>query len=218
MEILTHFIDFFIHLDHHLNELVANYGTWTYLIVFLIVFCETGLVVTPFLPGDSLLFALGALAAGGPLELKWLLILLATAAILGDTVNYWIGHLLAPRVLSNKKIHFVKREYIKQTHQFFEKYGGKTIIIARFIPIIRTFAPFLAGVGEMTYWRFALYNVTGGILWIAFFVLGGYFFGNLPVVKRNFTLVIFAIIFISILPGVIEYARHHRFKKIISSR
>jgi len=213
MEILTHFIDFFIHLDHHLNELVANYGTWTYLIVFLIVFCETGFVVTPFLPGDSLLFALGALAAGGPLELKWLLILLMAAAILGDTVNYWIGHLLAPKVLANKKIHFVKREHIERTHQFFEKYGGKTIIIARFIPIIRTFAPFLAGVGEMTYWRFALYNVTGGISWITFFVLGGYFFGNLPVVKRNFTLVIFAIISISILPGIFEYLRHRKSHK-----
>jgi len=211
MEILTHFIDFFIHLDHHLSELVTDYGTWTYLIVFLIIFCETGLVVTPFLPGDSLLFALGALAAGGSLEVKWLLIFLAAAAILGDTVNYWIGHLLAPKVLANKKIHLVKREHIERTHQFFEKYGGKTIIIARFIPIIRTFAPFLAGVGEMTYWRFALYNVTGGILWITFFVLGGYFFGNLPVVKRNFTLVIFVIIFISILPGVIEYLRHRKF-------
>jgi len=213
MEMLTQFIDFFIHLDHHLNTIVDNYGAWTYLIVFLIIFCETGLVGTPFLPGDSLLFALGALAAGGPLEVKWLLILLTVAAILGDTVNYWIGHLLAPRVLFNKKIHFVKKEHIDRTHQFYEKYGGKTIIIARFIPIIRTFAPFLAGVGEMTYWRFALYNVTGGILWIFFFILGGYFFGNLPVVKRNFTLVIFAIILISILPGIVEYLRHRKSHK-----
>lgn len=215
MEIIANFIDFFIHLDHHLNTIVDNYGPWTYLIVFLIIFCETGLVVTPFLPGDSLLFALGALAVSGPLNIKWILLLLTAAAVLGDTVNYWIGHLLAPKVLANEKIHFVKQEHIERTHQFFEKYGGKTIVIARFIPLFRTFAPFLAGVGTMTYWRFALYNVTGGILWIAFFALGGYFFGNLPLVKRHFPLVIFAIIFISILPGVVEYLRH---RKVISVR
>ena len=208
MDFILKFVDFFIHLDHHLSTLTQEYGAWTYLILFLIIFCETGLVFTPFLPGDSLLFAVGALAAMSSLEIKLVLILLSIAAILGDTVNYWIGKLLAPKVFQNEKIPFLKREHLERTQQFYEKYGGKTIIIARFIPIIRTFAPFLAGVGTMNYFRFLLYNVIGGVCWINFFTLGGYFFGNIPVIKRNFTLVIFAIIFISILPGIIEYLRH----------
>ncbi len=208
MESLLFIIDFFVHLDHHINEILKDYGTWTYLIVFIIIFCETGLVVTPFLPGDSLLFVLGALASSGPLQIKWLLIILISAAILGDTVNYWMGHLLAPRVFHKENIKFLNEEYLLRTKKFFEKYGGKTIIIARFVPIIRTFAPFLAGVGNMTYGRFLLYNVTGGILWVSVFVLGGYFFGNLPIVKRNFTLVVFAIIVISIIPAINEYLQH----------
>ena len=212
MEIIKSLLDFFIHLDHHLGTIIQNYGTWTYLIVFLIIFCETGLVVTPFLPGDSLLFALGTFAAIGSLNIVWLIVLLSTAAILGDSVNYWIGHLLAPRVFRNENIRFIKREYLERTQAFYAKYGGKTIIIARFVPIIRTFAPFLAGVGSMSYGRFLIYNVAGGVLWVCLFVPAGYFFGNLPIVRKNFTLVIFAIIIISILPAVIEYLRHKKSK------
>lgn len=210
MEILLNFIDFFIHLDHHINLVIEKYGTGTYLIVFLIIFCETGFVVTPFLPGDSLLFVLGALAAEGPLKIDLLIGLLALAAILGDTVNYWIGHMLAPRIFRKENIRFLKQEYLDRTHQFFEKYGGKTIIIARFVPMIRTFAPFLAGVGNMTYGKFLLYNVVGGILWVTSFVLGGYIFGNMPVVKKNFTLVVFVIIIISVIPAVIEFVKAHK--------
>jgi len=210
MEFLRQFIDFFLHLDKHLNVLIEHFGIWTYLILFLIIFCETGLVVTPILPGDSLLFAVGTFAAMGSLNVVWVLILLTIAAIAGDTVNYWIGSLLGPKIFHKEKVRFLKKEHLNRTHQFYEKYGGKTIVIARFIPIIRTFAPFVAGVGKMTYWRFLLYNVTGGIAWILLFVLGGYFFGNLPIVKRNFTLVIFAIIIISILPAIVEFLRHRR--------
>ena len=210
MEFFSHCLDFILHLDHHVNETITNYGAWTYLLIFLIIFCETGLVITPFLPGDSLLFVLGAFAALGNLRLEWVMTLLIIAAILGDTVNYWIGNILAPRVLRNERIRFIKKEYLEQTRKFYEKYGGMTIILARFIPVIRTFAPFLAGVGNMNYWRFALYNVTGGILWITVFVLGGYFFGNLPIVKDNFSLVVLLIIVISIIPAVTEYLRHRR--------
>ena len=208
---LQHFIDLFLHLDKHLVEIIQNYGAWTYAIVFLIIFCETGLVVTPFLPGDSLLFVLGVLAAhDGPLTLTWLLVLLTTAAILGDTVNYYIGHLLAPKIVSGQKIKFIKKEHLDRTHQFFEKYGGKAIILARFAPIIRTFAPFLAGAGSMTYGKFFFYNVVGAFLWVFSFVLGGYFFGNIPAVKKNFTLVIMAIIVLSLLPAVWEFIQHRR--------
>jgi membrane-associated protein len=212
MEIIHWFVNFFLHLDVHLREVVQQYGLWTYMILFLIIFCETGLVVTPILPGDSLLFAAGALAAVGELNVWFLAALLAIAAIAGDTVNYWIGHLVGPKVFHYEKSRFFKKEYLDRTHIFYEKYGGKTIIIARFIPIIRTFAPFVAGIGAMSYGKFLAYNVIGGIAWIAVFVLGGYYFGNLPAVKHNFTLVIFAIIFISILPAIIEYVRH-RFNK-----
>lgn len=210
MDLLLTFIDIFIHLDRHLIWLIQHFGVWVYLIVFIIVFCETGLVVTPFLPGDSLLFGLGALAAIGDLNVAWLFVLLSIAAIAGDTVNYFIGKYVGPKVFHQDTNRFLKREYLEKTRRFYEKYGGKTIVIARFVPIIRTFAPFVAGIGAMTYSKFIIYNVLGGIAWVAVFIFGGYYFGNLPVVKNNFTLVIMAIIIISVLPGVIEYFRHRR--------
>ena len=210
MELLLTFIDIFVHLDQHLIWLIQQYGVWVYLIVFLVVFCETGLVVTPLLPGDSLLFGLGALAGIGDLNVAWLFILLSIAAIAGDTVNYFIGKYVGPRVFHQDTSRFFKREYLERTHQFYEKYGGKTIVIARFMPIIRTFAPFVAGIGAMTYHKFIIYNVLGGITWVAVFIFGGYYFGNLPIVKNNFTLVIIAIIIISVMPGVIEYFRQRR--------
>jgi len=210
MDMLLNFIDIFIHLDQHLSLLIQSFGGWAYLIVFLVIFCETGLVVTPILPGDSLLFGLGAIAAMGALKVEWLFVMLSIAAIAGDTVNYMIGHYVGPRVFARESGRFFKKEYLERTHRFYEKYGGKTIVIARFVPIIRTFAPFIAGIGSMTYSRFIVYNIVGGISWIALFIFGGYYFGNLSIVKRNFTLVIFAIIFISILPGVIEYVRQRR--------
>jgi len=189
-----------------LSSVIQAYGAWTYLLLFLIIFMETGLVVTPFLPGDSLLFAAGTFAALGAMKVEVLYLLLAIAAIFGDTVNYWIGHLIGPRAFSGR-VRFLKQEYLQRTHEFYEKHGGKTIILARFVPIIRTFAPFVAGVGEMTYWKFLSFNVFGGLLWVALFVLGGYYFGNLPLVRDNFTLVVLAIILISILPGVVEYLK-----------
>lgn len=207
MELLKEFIDLFLHLDTHLQTVIQNYGIWTYVILFLIIFCETGLVVTPILPGDSLLFAAGAFAATGSLDLKWLLILLVIAAVLGDALNYAIGHFMGPKVFSQPDSRFLKKEYLDRTHQFYEKYGGKTIIIARFVPIVRTFAPFVAGVGSMTYAKFASYNIIGGLLWVGVCVLAGYAFGNIPIVKENFTLVILGIIFVSILPGIIEFLR-----------
>jgi membrane-associated protein len=206
MDWVQFFVDFFLHLDEHLNVVIQNYGTWTYLLLFAIIFMETGLVVTPFLPGDSLLFAAGTFAGLGSLKVALLFFLLAVAAIVGDTVNYWIGHYIGPRAFSGN-IRFLKKEYLERTHEFYERHGGKTIILARFIPIIRTFAPFVAGVGAMTYPRFFTYNVVGAILWVSIFTYGGYFFGNLPAVKENFTLVILAIILISVLPGVIEFFR-----------
>jgi membrane-associated protein len=207
MELITYCVDFIMHIDKHLSVLIQSYGVWTYLILFFIIFCETGLVVTPLLPGDSLLFAAGTFAAKGALDVSWLFVLLSVAAIAGDTANYWIGCYIGPKVFHKEHVRFLNKEYLDRTHQFYEKYGGKTIIIARFVPIIRTFAPFVAGIGSMTYWRFISYNVIGGIAWIALCVFAGYYFGNLPVVKNNFTFVIFAIIFISILPGVIEFLR-----------
>jgi len=209
MELVRWFVDFLLHLDRHLAEIIQNYGVWTYLILFLIIFCETGLVVAPFLPGDSLLFATGAFCAGRGLSLGWILLLLSVAAILGDTVNYWVGYWLGPNALKNQH-RWLKREHLDRTHAFFEKYGGKTIILARFVPIVRTFAPFVAGIGSMTYWRFITYNVVGGLIWVGGFVLAGYWFGNQPVVKKNFTLVILAIIVVSVLPMVIEFIRHRR--------
>lgn len=210
MELLHKFIDLFLHLDTHLNAVIQEYGVWTYLILFLIIFCETGLVVTPLLPGDSLLFAAGALAASGPPLNPWALFgLLSLAGIAGDTVNYWIGHFFGEK-LAQKYPRILKKQYLDKTHAFYERYGGETIIIARFVPIVRTFAPFVAGVGSMTYMRFLAYNVIGGVLWIALFIFGGYLFGNLPLVKNNFSLVILVIIILSIMPGVIEYLRHRK--------
>ena len=210
MEFIKDFIDLFLHLDVHLNTVIRDYGMWTYLILFLIIFCETGLVVTPVLPGDSLLFAAGAFAASGSLDVTWLFLLLTVAAVLGDAVNYAVGHFIGPKVFSQANSRIFKKEYIERTHQFYEKYGGKTIIIARFVPIVRTFAPFVAGVGSMTYAKFASYNVIGGVLWVVACVGAGYAFGNIPIVKNNFTLVILGIIFVSILPGIIEYLRQRQ--------
>lgn len=203
-------LDYLLHLDKHLHVIIQDYGVWTYLILFVIIFCETGLVVTPFLPGDSLLFAIGTFTARGSLDLGLTLVLLSLAAILGDAVNYAIGYHLGPRVFNREGVRFLNRDYLDRTHRFYERYGAKTIVIARFVPIIRTFAPFVAGIGRMTYGRFALYNVAGGIGWILSLTLAGYLFGNIPLVRKNFSLVIFAIIIISILPALLEVLRQRR--------
>ncbi len=207
MDFLKQFIDVVLHLDKHLDQLVGQYGPWIYVILFVIIFCETGLVVTPILPGDSLLFAVGALAARPDgLNLWIVLSSLIVAAILGDSLNYWIGYFLGEK-LQKKFPRLIRPEYLRKTHDFYERYGGKTIIIARFVPIVRTFAPFVAGVGKMTYSRFMMFNVSGALLWILLLVPAGYFFGNLPFVKKNFSMVIMAIIVLSILPGIIEFLR-----------
>jgi membrane-associated protein len=208
MEFLKEIVDVVLHLDAHLNEWAASLGPWTYVLLFAIVFAETGLVVTPFLPGDSLLFAVGALAAteGSPIDVVGVTVLLIVAAILGDAVNYSIGKFLGPKVFTRDS-RFLKREHLERTQRFYEKHGGKTIILARFIPIVRTFAPFVAGIGRMQYRRFALFNVTGAIVWVVGFVGAGNFFGNLPIVKRNFHYVILAIIVLSVLPAVFEWWR-----------
>jgi membrane-associated protein len=209
MELMRYFVDLFLHLDEHLSLVIQDYGAWTYGLLFLIIFMETGFVVTPFLPGDSLLFAAGTFASpalGSPLDVGLLVVLLCMAAIGGDTVNYWIGHYLGPRAFSGE-IRFLKKEYLDRTHAFYERHGGKTIVLARFVPIIRTFAPFVAGVGAMSYGRFIVYNVVGGVAWVLIFTLGGYFFGNLPFVQDNFTIVVLAIILISVMPAVIEVVK-----------
>ncbi len=208
MEIVHYLIDLFLHLDKHLSGIIAHYGAFTYLLLFMVIFCETGLVITPFLPGDSLIFAAATFAAKGVLNVNLLFVILVVAAVLGDTINYWIGHYIGPRVFEQEKIRFLKKEYLVRTHNFYEKYGGKTIILGRFIPIIRTFVPFVAGVGSMTYSRFIVYNVIGGIAWVTMFLYGGFFFGNLDFVKNHFSIVILMIIFISILPGITEFLRH----------
>jgi membrane-associated protein len=213
MDLVHWFVDFFLHLDRHLAEVIQAYGTWTYALLFTIVFLETGLVVTPILPGDSLLFAAGSFAALGALDVSLLFVLLSVAAILGDTVNYAIGHYLGPKVFHYERSRFFNPDHLRKTHRFYEKYGGKTIIIARFVPIVRTFAPFVAGIGAMTYWRFLAYNVAGGILWVAVCLFAGYFFGNLPIVKNNFSLAIVAIVLLSVMPAVVEYVRHRRESK-----
>jgi membrane-associated protein len=210
MEWLSYFLDILLHSDKHLAEIFAQYGLWIYAILFLIIFAETGFVVTPFLPGDSLLFATGALAATGGFNPHLMVVLLIVAAILGDTVNYWIGSYFGVKVFNKPKSRFFNPEHLRRTHAFYEKYGGKTIIFARFIPIIRTFAPFVAGIGEMSYAKFLSFNVIGGIVWVASFIYAGFWFGGMPIVKKNFTLVILAIIVISILPAVIEVWRHRR--------
>jgi membrane-associated protein len=204
------FIDLFLHLDDRLFDVAHDYGAWTYGLLFVIVFCETGLVFTPILPGDSLLFAAGAMAAKPELGLNiWFLCgLLFGAAVLGDTVNYHVGRYLGPRILSGKLSRWLNPKHLERTHQFFETYGGKTIVLARFVPIVRTFAPFVAGIGQMDYRKFLLYNVAGGALWVLSMTLAGYWFGSWPIVEKNFEIVVLAIIFISILPAIIEYARH----------
>jgi membrane-associated protein len=212
MELIQQAVDIFLHLDAHLNDLAGSMGGWLYVLLFLIVFCETGLVITPFLPGDSLLFAVGALAstAGSPLDLPLILVMLSIAAVAGDAVNYAIGYRVGPRVFTSETSRLLNKEHLLRTQRFYEKYGGKTIILARFMPIIRTFAPFVAGIGNMRYGRFALYNIVGGLLWVFSFTVAGYFFGNVPMVKRNFHFVIVAIIVISFMPPVIEYLRARR--------
>ncbi len=211
MEYLKSFIDLFLHLDKHLSEIITTYGTATYAILFAIIFIETGFVIMPFLPGDSLLFAAGAFAAKGDLDIAFLFILLIIAGIIGDTVNYHIGKYLGAKVFK-KNYPFLKKEYLEQTQAFYDKHGGKAIIFARFIPIVRTFAPFVAGIGTMNYKKFITYNIIGCIVWVGGFLLAGYFFGNIPAVKKNFTLVIFAIIILSVLPPIFEVAKA-KFKK-----
>lgn len=219
MELMTHFqtlilqgIDIFLHVDVHLNNLVVMMGPWIYLFLFLVFFCETGLVVTPFLPGDSLLFAAGALAAidGSPLNVHGLAVLLIVAAILGDATNYMLGQKVGARLFSRKRSRFLNKEHLEHTRRFYEKHGGKTVILARFFPIIRTFAPFVAGIGHMSYPRFASYNIIGAVAWVVPFLYGGYHLGNIPQIKDNFHIVIVAILVISVMPAVVEFIRMRR--------
>lgn len=211
MELVVKAFQYIMHLDQQkLQELVEMFGPWFYVLMFLIIFCETGLVVTPFLPGDSLLFALGALCAVQACNLWLLLALLIAAAILGDSVNYWTGSILGPKIFRGENVRFLNRKHLERTHEFYERYGGKTIILARFIPIVRTFAPFVAGMGKMTYRRFMAYNIIGGVVWIAFFLLMGYFFGRLPFVQKNFKLVVIGIIIVSVIPGLVEFYRERQ--------
>jgi len=207
IEFVKNFIDIILHLDKNMDFVIKNYGFWTYLLLFLIIFSETGFVVIPFLPGDSLIFAAGAFAALGSFNVVMLFLTLSLAAVVGDTVNYFIGKSIGRTLYTKEKIRFIKKEYLERTQAFYERHGGKTIIIARFIPIIRTFAPFVAGIGNMSYGKFISYNIIGGLSWVGLFTFLGYYFGNLPSVKRNFTIVIFAIIFISILPAIIGFIR-----------
>lgn len=212
MDLLLKFVDIFIHLDVYLSEIISTYGIWTYAILFLVIFLETGFVVTPFLPGDSLLFAAGAFSALGSLNVFLIVGLLIIAAIAGDTLNYWIGHKLGSKVYTSE-IKWIKKEYIERTQLFYEKHGGKTIFLARFVPIIRTFAPFVAGIGKMPYTYFISYNIIGGITWVVLFTFVGYFFGNIPFIKHNFSLVIMAIILISIVPMLIEAMKNYKVKR-----
>ncbi len=208
MQNLSELFNIFLHLDHYLSEIIRNYGTLTYALLFLIVFCETGLVVLPFLPGDSLLFAAGTFAALGDFNWGILYGSLVFAAILGDSLNYEVGRYLGPKLARHEKLKFINQAHVEKTQHFYDKYGAKTIIIARFIPIIRTFAPFVAGIGNMSYRRFIQFNVVGGLAWVAICLAGGYWFGNIPVVKNNFSLVILGIVTVSILPAVFEFIRH----------
>ena len=210
MDLLSGFFDLILHLDRHLLELARSYGVWVYAVLFLIVFLETGVVVTPFLPGDSLLFVAGTIAAAGELNIHGLVLLLIAAAIAGDSLNYAIGHYLGPRVFRFDDSRFFKRAYLDRTHAFFERHGGKAIILARFVPIIRTYAPFVAGIGAMRYRRFLMFNVTGAVLWVALLAYAGFFFGNLPLVRNNLTAVILGIIVLSIMPVIIEFWRAKR--------
>lgn len=208
MEVLTSLADFVLHIDRHLAELVVDMGPWIYVVLFLIIFCETGLVVVPFLPGDSLLFAVGTLAGAGLLEVSWIIPSLILAAVLGDSVNYWIGSRVGPAVFRSDESRFLKRSHLERTHRFYERHGGKAIVLARFIPIVRTFAPFVAGMARMSYARFLFYNVAGGVVWVVLFVMAGYWFGALPLVQDNLTLVMLGIIVLSMMPGVVEYLKH----------
>lgn len=208
MELITQFIDIILHLDKYLSVFLSNYGAWVYALLFGIIFAETGFVVTPFLPGDSLLFVAGTLAAGHGLDVQWLIPLLIAASFGGDNTNYWIGYHLGPRVLRRNDSWLLNRKHLDRTHAFYEKHGGKTILLARFLPIVRTFAPFVAGVGRMPYLRFVSFSFAGSVLWITLFVLAGYFFGHLEVVRKNLTLVMLGIIIVSILPGAIAWLRH----------
>ena len=211
MEILAGIFNFILHIDTHLGQIIATYGTLSYAILFVILFAETGFVFTPFLPGDSLLFASGAFAAIGSFNIVVLLILLWTAAFLGDTANYWVGHFFGQKIINNPKFP-INQEHIDKTQKFYDKHGGKTIFLARFIPIIRTFAPFVAGIGKMEYKKFVYYNALGGLTWVFGFTLLGYFFGNIPIIKENFSIAVFAIIGLSILPMLYEFIKS-RFKK-----
>lgn len=208
MDILAQLLDVILHVDVYLGDIISQFGAWSYLIIFAIIFCETGLVIAPFLPGDSLLFAAGAFAAKGYFDIVWLYLVITGASILGDMVNYRVGRWFGPRVFRHQNSRVFKKEYLERTHHFYQKYGGKTIILARFIPIVRTFAPFVAGVGAMSYWQFAVYNIAGGLIWTAVFALGGYFFGNLEIVKHNFSAFILLIIASSLLPGIAQYVKH----------
>jgi membrane-associated protein len=210
MEILGQFIDIILHLDKHLALLVQGYGVWVYAILFAIVFMETGFVVTPFLPGDSLLFVAGAVAAAGGMEVQWVAATLIAAALCGDNVNYWIGRFLGPKVFKYEGGRWLKRENLNRTHAFMEKHGPKAIIIARFVPVVRTFVPFVCGIGRLTYGRFLGFSILGAAIWVGLLVPAGYFFGNLPVVKNNLTAVILLIVFLSVLPGIVEFIRHRR--------
>jgi len=212
MELLKKILDIALHIDKYLSAIILQYGIWTYAILFVVIFVETGFVVMPFLPGDSLLFAAGTFAALKALKIGWLLLILSVAAILGDTVNYWVGRRLGPKVFSREDARFFKREYLDRTHAFYEKHGGKTIIIARFVPIIRSFAPFVAGVGRMSYGRFLFFNVIGGVGWVLLLTGAGYFFGTLPVVKNNYSIAVLVIIAISTVPIGVEYFRNRRKK------
>jgi len=207
VELITGFIDVVLHLDRYLQWLVANYGGWIYLILFLIIFCETGLVITPFLPGDSLLFVAGAVAAGGGMDIHTLFAVLAVASFSGDNTNYWIGRYAGPRIFRRQGSLLFNPAHLERTNRFYEKHGGKTVLIARFVPIVRTFAPFVAGMGHMAYDRFLFYSFAGAVLWIGSLAYAGYFFGNLPIVRDNLSIVIIAIVVISILPGIIEFLR-----------
>lgn len=210
MEFIKNVLEVFLHVDKYLDVVIQNFGVWSYLLLFAVIFAETGLVVTPFLPGDSLLFATGAFAAKGSFNLFWLFVTLAAAGIIGDSVNYTVGKVFGEKLFQKDNSRFFKKEYLDRTHRFYEKYGGKTIILARFVPIVRTFAPFVAGLGKMSYLYFLIYNVVGALLWVSIFVIGGFYFGNAPVVKENFSLVILGIIIVSILPGVVECFRHRK--------
>jgi membrane-associated protein len=208
MELLQQFIQFVLHIDKHLFDLCTMYGAWIYGILFLVIFCETGLVVTPFLPGDSLLFAIGSLAAIGALRVEFAIPLLMAAALTGDNTNYWIGRKVGPKVFSQEKSRLFNKEYLDRTNRFYDKHGKITVVLARFLPIIRTFAPFVAGIGRMTYRTFLLFSIIGALLWVTIFVLVGYFFGNIPFIKEHFSLVILALMLIPGMPAAIEFVRH----------